>query len=139
MVLCLLIILCSGIYGLCVKHILGILIFLQKGIKTIQFNLGKYSSNVGCPLRIYDLEQKGAIQVLVMLSETEEGCNITALRKKVSCSQNAMYTGIQRLFLLGLIREERGKFPRERVFYLTEIGREAAERMVEIERLLAEE
>jgi len=83
------------------------------------------------------LEQTCAPRILVLLFRKKEPLTISALRRMINSSQDALYNALKLLYDNGLIAEEREEdFPRRRLISLTDRGRKVAELLVEIERIL---
>ncbi len=83
------------------------------------------------------LEQTCAPRILVLLFRKKEPLTISALRRMINSSQDALYNALKLLHDNGLIVEEREEdFPRRRLISLTGKGWKVAELLVEIEKVL---
>ena len=80
--------------------------------------------------------QSGILRLLVYLHQHGEA-NLSELIKKANINQTGVYNSIRRLSELNLIVEEKEKnFPYRRVLRLTVEGKQIAEHLVKIEKLL---
>ena len=89
------------------------------------------------PLTVLD-ETKAALRVLLFIYRNEGAIMTTLLRGVPSAGQKAVYTAVETLIKLGLIREvyeEKGAFGK-RKFYLTEKGRRVGELLETIADIL---
>ncbi len=85
--------------------------------------------------RIRFLEKRGALQTLLAL--LGGSLPLIELKKQVNCSGTALYSAIEDLMKLGLIKEEReDAFPRRRILTLTDKGRKIANALAQIEEEL---
>jgi len=92
---------------------------------------------IGEAVRIAELEKRAALQILVYLQKKEKA-TITELRRNVKASLDAIYSGLEVLMNLTLVkRVEEKEFPFSTFYELTPLGREVAELLARIEELLA--
>ena len=88
-------------------------------------------------MHIAEMEKRAALQVLVYLYKNERA-TITELRKHLKASLSTIYTALERLGRLNLIKQTKGEsFPFSLYYELTPLGREVAELLARIEELLA--
>ena len=91
-------------------------------------------------MKISDLEQTGAIQLLFYLKKKKKAKIGEMVRENVGIvSQSAIYRAIPVLKKLKLIKEETLTNPPRRIFSLTEKGKRVLEKLREIEEILREE
>ena len=89
-------------------------------------------------MRIAEIEKRAALQVLVYLYKNERA-TITEFRKHLRASLSTIYTAIERLGRLNLIKQTRDNtFPFSLYYELTPLGQRVAEKLAEIETILAE-
>lgn len=84
--------------------------------------------------RVLELEQVGAIQILLFL--LEKPLKMTELTELFQGSNTTIYRAVPKLRNLGLIEDKVTSYPVKRIFNLTEKGRKVAEKLREIEKLL---
>ncbi|MEN3026074.1 MAG: MarR family transcriptional regulator [Candidatus Methanosuratincola petrocarbonis] len=83
------------------------------------------------------LEQTSACQVLVFILNNGPA-PVSEIIRKGGLSQTSLYNALRKLKDAGLIEEKfEEDFPRRRLISLTEKGMKVAEKLEEIERLLA--
>ena len=88
-------------------------------------------------MSLSDIEKRGALQVLAYLFKKGKA-TITELRRNIQASVSTIYTAINRLEKLNLIKRcESKSFPFSTFYELTPLGREVAELLARIEELLA--
>ena len=89
-------------------------------------------------MRIAEIEKRAALQVLVYLYKNERA-TITEFRKHLRASLSTIYTAIERLGRLNLIKQTRDNtFPFSLYYELTPLGRKVAELLARVEELLAQ-
>jgi len=82
------------------------------------------------------LAQRGCTHILLYLLD-EETAMVSQLVRRLPITQDPIYKALPILVSLGLIKEKlEAKFPRRRMFSLTEKGRRVAEKLNEIEAIL---
>ena len=85
---------------------------------------------------IYDFEKRATIQIMIYLFE-HKSARRTDLRDNINAVMETIYTSLKVLKRLGLIRERKlHKFPFTARAYLSKKGREVAERLDQIDKLL---
>ncbi|MEM3390464.1 MAG: winged helix DNA-binding protein [Thermoproteota archaeon] len=83
------------------------------------------------------LEQTDSIRIFLFLSK-KGATTLTEIKDNVNYSLSAIYNALRKLKDAGLIQEELEKeFPRRRLISLTDKGRKVAEKLEEIEKVLA--
>ncbi len=83
--------------------------------------------------KVEELEKKGAIALLLFLIEQERtDWMVTELLDQIECSQRALYSAIQRVHLLGLVKEVRRPEHNRRYISLTSKGRVVADLLKKI-------
>lgn len=86
---------------------------------------------------IEKLEKKGAIALLLFLAEEKQtDWMITELLDRIECSQRALYSAIQRVHQLDLVKEIRRPEHNRRYISLTPRGRKVAEKLITINGML---
>lgn len=89
-------------------------------------------------MKIFTLEQKAAIQILIYL-RTHPKATMGELKNKIEATQPPIYRALPILLSLKLVEETHEKvFPRRRIFKLTEKGGKVTEKLIEIEKILVE-
>ncbi|MHA1400818.1 MAG: winged helix-turn-helix transcriptional regulator [Candidatus Heimdallarchaeaceae archaeon] len=85
---------------------------------------------------LLDFDEKGTMRILLALIDEEK--NITELREIEGVGLNALYNALEALKQLGLILEREGYY-RARIFTLTDKGKRAAEKIIELKKIIEEE
>lgn len=86
---------------------------------------------------IEKFEKKGTIALLLFLAEQEKtDWMITELLDRIECSQRALYSTIQQIQQLDLVKEVRRPEHNRRYISLTLKGRQVAAKLTEINGLL---
>lgn len=88
---------------------------------------------------LFRLEQRGCLHVILYLADKSEAVSLTDLVRNLEITQDPIYKTLPILTLLKLVQETHEKeFPRRRLFRLTQKGRKVAEKLRELEKILAE-
>jgi DNA-binding MarR family transcriptional regulator len=87
------------------------------------------------PMALILFEQAVTIDILIVLLKTER-LKISELVRRTDRPQLSVYKAIPKLAEAGLINDEVTPYPKKRYISLTEKGREVANRLYEISKIL---
>ena len=88
-------------------------------------------------MSLMSLEKRGVLQILAYLYKKERS-TITEFRKNVKAATDTLYSSLELLEKMGLVkRVEEKEFPFSTFYELTPLGQRVAEKLAEIEAILA--